>query len=118
MAFTPLIPVNMNIVISPPDAQAYISPAVLGLTSGTALNLSAWTSLQASIVPPAPSPTGAPVTFGTVTGGATGLLTLETNATDLASVPAGNAQLRITGKPTSGDIVQLLATGTVTIQQG
>jgi hypothetical protein len=117
MAFTPVVPVTLNIVITQGAGQLFTAPAI-NSPSGTAVDLSAWVSLAAKIVPPAPTPTGGDATFGTVTGGTGGSLTLETSATDLATVAPGSAQLRIYGKPTSGDSLQLLATGSVTIQAG
>jgi len=116
MAFVPLIPVTMNITSNPPYGQAFVAPVVAS-PSGTPIDLSAWVSLTAHLVPPAPSPTGASTTFGTVTGASTGILTLETSATDFASTASGTARLQITGKATSGDTtLQLLATGVVSIQ--
>src|SRR5579872_6203687 len=116
MAFTPLVPVTMNITVNPPYGQAFFSPPVVN-ASGTAIDLSAWVSLTAHLIPPAPAPTGASTTFGTVTGNSSGVLELATSSTDLASTPSGTARLQITGKALSGDTtLQLLATGVVTIQ--
>jgi hypothetical protein len=116
MAFVALVPVTMNPVINPPYGQAFVSPVVASPT-GTPIDLSAWVSLVASIVPPAPNPTGASATFGTVTANSGGVITLTTSATDLASAPSGTARLQIHGKATSGDTtLQLLATGVITVQ--
>lgn len=115
MAFTPLVPGTLNVTIYPTLAQSYQSP-VINNAGGTPINFSAWTSLVATIQDPSPGPNSAAVTFGTVTGAAGGLITLQTSATDLDTVPSGSGRLVITGKPTSGDIVQLILTGTATIQ--
>ena len=116
MAFVPLVPVTLNPVINPPYGQAFVSPVVASPT-GTPIDLSAWVSLVASMVPPSPNPTGASSTFGTVTATNAGIITLETASTDLASTPSGTARLQIHGKATSGDTtLQLLATGVITVQ--
>jgi hypothetical protein len=116
MAFIPLVPVTLNITSNPPYGQAYVSPVVAGPT-GTPIDLSAWVSLTAHIVPAAPSPAGASATFGTVTATNAGIITLETSSTDLASTASGTARLQITGKATSGDTtLQLLATGVISVQ--
>jgi hypothetical protein len=115
MAFVPLVPQSMNATILPGAAASYSSSPVLGPT-GTAINLSAWVSLLAQIVPAVPNPTGAAASFGTVTANAAGVITLQTSDSDLAAVASGTARLLITGKPTSGDIVQLLSSGVATIQ--
>ena len=116
MAFVPLVPVTLNVVANPPYGQAFISAPVQS-ASGAAIDLSAWVSLTAHLVPASPNPTGAASTFGAVSGASTGILTLTTSATDLASVASGTARLQITGKATSGDTtLQLLAQGVITVQ--
>lgn len=117
MAFVGLVPQTLNVAIRQGLDQEFQSNPVLNL-AGTAVNLSAWTSLTATLCPPSPVPYGTNANFGTVTGGSTGVISLQTAATDLASVPPGSGTLIIKGKPTSGDEYQVLATGTLTIQAG
>lgn len=110
MAFVELVPATINASIRRGAAQAFKSGVVANF-SGAAINLSAYTSLTAKLVAQSPNPCTSDVTFGTVTGGADGVLTLATDAADLASSPDGTAQLVIIGKPTSGDDFQILASG-------
>jgi hypothetical protein len=114
MAFVPLVPQTLNITCQKTSAASFNSAPVLGPT-GSAISGSAWVSLLAQLVPASPNPTGAPLSFGTVTFSALGVLTLQQNDTDFATIEPGTAKLVITGKPTSGDIIQTLATGVATI---
>lgn len=114
MAFQQLSPATLNATIYQAAAAAYASTVVNSL-AGTAENLSAWVSLVATLTPLNPGPNTAAVTFGTVTASAAGVVTLQTADTDLIDVQPGSANLVITGKPTSGDIVQILCTGIVTL---
>lgn len=115
MASVPLVPVALSPTVVAGLGQFFVSAPVNSPT-GTAINLSAWVSLTAQLEPPANNPTGSSVSFGTVTGSSTGVITLETTPTDLATVPSGSARLYISGKPTSGDTLQLLSSGVCTVQ--
>lgn len=114
MAFVNLAPGSWNPTIVPTLAQAWTLPVINSL-AGTPVDFSAWTSLTAHLYPPSNNPTGSAVAFGTVTGATGGLITVATNATDLATVPSGTSRVYISGKPTSGDIVQLIAGGAAAI---
>jgi len=115
MAFTPLVPVTLNPTIIQTLPQAWVTPVVNSLT-GTPINFSGWFSFEAFLGPTNATPNTADVTFGTVTGASTGILTLETSATDLENATPGTAYLRIVGKTLTGDANQLLATGVVNLQ--
>jgi hypothetical protein len=115
MAFTAVVPATMNVNITQTLAQAFQSTPVVNFAAAV-VDLSAWVSLVAQLAPPTPNPTGAPVSFGTVTANSSGVITLQTSATDLDTVAAGSARLIITGKPTSGDIAQVICTGTAQVQ--
>jgi hypothetical protein len=115
MAYVPLVPVSLNATMQQALAQNFQSP-VINSPSGSPINLSAWVDLTATINALNPSPNTADATFGTVTGASTGIITLTTSATDLASVPAGSANLIISGKPTSGDSLQVLCTGVLNLK--
>lgn len=117
MAVVDLNPVTLNPVIVQGAGQTYLCPTINDL-AGTPVNLSAWDSLAAELIPVAPNPTGAPVSFGTVIGAASGVLKLRTSDSDLTTVAPGSAKLVIHGKPTAGDGVQILAIGTATISAG
>lgn len=118
MAFTPLIPGNINLVVTQGLGQQTNSLKITGMDGTTAIDFSAWdqASLTAKITASNPNPNTADLTFGTVAGLAGGIITITTGASDLASVPPGTALLRVYGKPTSGDSNQLIATGTCTVQ--
>lgn len=115
MAFTPVIPTSMSVTMSQGLRQEFVSGIVTNM-SGAPQDLSAWTSLTATIVANQPGPNTADATFGTVTASAGGVLTLITAAADLASVTPGTATLVISGKPTSGDDAQILSRGTFNLQ--
>jgi len=114
MAFVGLTPVSANLTAVAGKAQKYQFATINDL-SGAAVNLSAWTSLAAKLVAVTPTPNTADVAFGTVAGASGGALTLTISDTDLAALPAGQARLIVEGKPTSGDIVQLLVSGTLSL---
>jgi len=114
MAFSPVAPVTANMQMTQAKIQRFIFGPVLDLT-GSPVDFSGWDSFVANAVPPVPALTGASSTFATVTGDASGFLTLTTGASDLASKPPGSARLVISGKPTSGDTSQLLASGALTV---
>lgn len=114
MAFKQLVAAVFNISMTQAVAQAFQSPPVVDF-SNTAVDLSAWVSLTAKLIAPAPVPYQTEQTFGTVTGASNGVITVTTSTTDLASVPPGTGKLIITGKPTSGDSVQLIAVGSITL---
>ena len=116
MAFTPVVPGTFNVSMFQGLAQLFTAPALLN-AAGSAINLSAWTSLTAIASAAVAGPNTADVTFGTVVGGAAGLLTLQTSASDLAAVESGTARLIITGKPTSGDAAQILYSGSLTVNK-
>lgn len=116
MAFTPLIPGNINLVVTQGLAQQTQSLKITGLDGTTAIDFSSWVGLTAKITAASPNPNTADATFGTVTGTSGGIINVETGPSDLATVPTGTALLRVYGKPTSGDSNQLIATGTVTVQ--
>ena len=118
MAFTAITPATCNISMTQGNAQSFLSSAVNAQPSGSPQDLSAWTGLVCKMVPPTPVPYGSDSTFGTVTGNSSGILTVQVSATDLASVPPGTAKLIISGKPTSPDALQLLATGSLTVSAG
>lgn len=117
MAEVNLTPVAMNAAISKGSYQAFAS-GVINSLAGTPVNLSAWIDLQATAVPLTPNPTSAPVTFGTVTGASTGILTLVCGPTDFAANGPGTARMVIRGKAASGDDDQILASGTLTLTEG
>lgn len=117
MAFTALVPASINANIRRGAAQAFKSSAVVDF-SGAAINLSAYDSLTAKLVALSANPNTADVTFGTVTGDASGILTLTLDASDLASNPTGTSQLVIIGKPVAGDDFQLLASGSAQLSDG
>jgi len=115
MSFIPLVPGNLNLTMRQGLEQQVTSAAILN-AGGTAIDFSAWFSMSAKMVPPTPVPYGSDTTFGTVTGSSLGVVTLLVSATDLASVPPGSATLIIEGKSLTGDSLQLVASGTLTIQ--
>jgi|ERR1700754_1637910 len=117
MALVPLVPGTINAVITIGNAQQYQS-SIINSLAGTPVDLSAWVSLTAKLSPAVPSPTGSEATFGTVTGATGGVLKLTVAAADLASTSPGSARLIISGKPTSGDDIQLLSTGVATVNAG
>lgn len=110
MAEVALKPATLNVSMRRGAYQVFKSNAVLS-PADAAINLSAWFSITAKLVAQSPNPNTADVTFGTVTGDANGILTLIQAEADLASAPAGTAQLVITGVNVDGDDEQLLATG-------
>ena len=110
MAEVALVPGTINASMRRGAYQQFRSTAIVGPT-GTAIDLSGWFSLSAKLVAQAPSPNTADVSFGTVTGSAAGVLTLTQAEADLASAPAGTAQLVIVGVNVDGDDEQLLASG-------
>lgn len=117
MAVVPLVPGSINIQIQRGAYQQFKSTAVLDF-AGAAVDLSGWFSYTAKLVPTSPNPNTADVTFGTVTGAASGIATLTVASTDLASNPTGTAKLLITGVKVSGDNPQLLASGTAQLSDG
>lgn len=117
MAFVPLVPGNLTATIRQGLAQQIQSGAIKN-AAGTVIDLSAWVSLTAIAIPAASNPTSAPVTFGTVTADAGGIVYVNTSASDFASNGTGTSQYVISGKPTSGDSAQLLVSGTLTVAQG
>lgn len=117
MAFVPLVPVALNPILTQGHGQQFNAPLIQS-PAGANIDLSAWVSLVAKIIPTSPNPTGSDASFGTVAAAAGGVLTLTTSPTDLASVAPGSARLVISGKPTSGDTDQLLASGVITVQAG
>jgi hypothetical protein len=117
MAFTELVPATINVNMRQGAAQHFRSSAVQNF-AGTAIDLSAWNTLTAKAVAASPNPNTADVTFGTVTGDASGIITLAVSATDLASVPLGSTNLVILGKTASGDAYQMVASGTLQISAG
>jgi len=117
VAFTPIVPGTINVQAVQALAQEFQSTAVNNF-SGSPVDLSAWTSLTAKIQALNPSPNTSDVTFGTVTANSSGIVTLLVDSTDLATVPVGSANLIISGKPTSGDHAQTLATGILTLVAG
>lgn len=114
MAFVDLVPQSLNVAITQGFAQSFSSAAVLSPT-GSPIDLSAWVSLTAKLVPPSPNPTGTDTTFGTVTATNAGIVKLKLAATDLATIATGSAKLLITGKPTALDDAQVLSTGVASI---
>ena len=114
MAFLPVIPATLNVTLTQALAQAFNS-SVVNSPAGAAVNLSAFSSISAKAVPITPGPTAAAVAFGTVVGSSTGILTLTTSVTDLASVPTGAAKLIIEGVNVAGDPAQILATGALQV---
>jgi hypothetical protein len=114
MAFVPLVVGSLNMTVNQGQGVAAVSAPILN-AAGTAINLSAWTDLTATAVPASSGPNTADVPFGTVTAASTGIVTVETGASDFADGSPGTARLVISGKPTSGDIVQTLLTGTLTL---
>jgi hypothetical protein len=117
MAVVALQPATINAQIRRGQNQTFKSTAVLDF-AGAAINMSGWFSYAAKLVAQSPNPNTADVTFGTVTGNADGTLTLLYDASDLASVPVGTAQLIITGVHVSGDDSQLLASGSAQLSEG
>ena len=111
MATVPLVPGTINATIRRGAQQTFKSSAVVDFAAA-AVDLSAWASFTAKLIPTSPSPTGAAVTFGTVTGDANGICTLVYDASDLATNPPGTANLIIEGVHVGGDDAQLLASGT------
>lgn len=114
MAFVGLTPVSANLSAISGLAQKYQFSTINDL-SGAAVNLSAWTSMTAQLVAVTPTPNTADVTFGTVVGASGGVLTLQIAAADLAAIPAGQARLIVSGKPTSGDDAQILVSGVLNL---
>lgn len=117
MAFTPLVPGSINVAHRRGAQQAYKSTAALDF-AGAAVNLSAFAALAAKLVAISPGPNTADVSVGTVTADANGICTLTIAEADLATNPAGTAQLVITGQTTGGDPDQLLASGTFQLLEG
>lgn len=114
MAFANVVPVTLNVAMREGLGQSFQSPAVKDF-AGAVVDLSAWVSLAAKAVPPAPGIFNASIALGTVTASAGGILTLTTSASDLTASEPGTCQLIISGKPTSGDALQTLATGILTL---
>ena len=114
MAFVPLVPVVLNITVNQGLEDNFIFPTVKN-AAGTNIDLSAWVSLSMTAIPPAPSPTSSAIVFGTPIGAAAGLLTAKSSPSDFAGQGAGNTRYVLSGKPTSGDALQTLATGIVTL---
>lgn len=110
MAEVPLKPATINVAARRGLYQVFKSSAVLNF-SDAAVNLSAWSAFTATITAQSPNPNTADVDFGTVTGDASGILTLTMAPTDLATVPAGTANLVLKGVNVGGDDEQILATG-------
>lgn len=118
MAFQAIAPVSFNISMFQAQGQAFQSPAVNNLSSGSPQDLSAWVSLSCQALPASPGVVQAPVSFGTVTANSSGIITLQVGASDLAGSAPGTGRFVITGKPTSGDAAQILASGVLTLSQG
>jgi len=114
MAFTDATPVTLNITCAQGLAQSFKSTAVRD-SANAVVDLSAWTNLTAKAVPLSPGPASSDNTFGTVTASALGIITVTTAVADFAVDEIGSAKLIITGKPTSGDEAQLLASGALTV---
>lgn len=114
MAFTPVVPVSLNIQVTQGLAQEFIAP-VVNNPSGSPVDLSAWVSMAAAVIPLTPAVNQTALTIGTVTGGTGGALSLQTGASDFSTSAPGSARIVISGKPTSGDAAQVLATGIVTL---
>lgn len=110
MAVVPLVPATINIAHRRGAYQQYKSSAVLDF-AGAAIDLSAWASMAVKLVAQSPGPNTADVTAGTATGSAAGIITVTIASTDLATIPAGTAQVVITGVHVGGDNPQLLASG-------
>jgi hypothetical protein len=117
MAFTAVVPTTLNVNVRQGAAQQFKSSAVNN-PAGTAVDLSAWTALACKAIPSAPGPTSQDYAFGTVTADANGIITLLVADDDFTADQIGTAGLVIVGKPTSGDVLQLLATGSLQVQGG
>jgi hypothetical protein len=117
MAMQPLVPVTLNMTVVKGAAQSFNSAAVLDLT-GAAVDISAYDSMVCEATAITPGVNTADVSFGTVTGTALGVINVVVAATDFGTASPGSARVNIKGKKTSGDPVQLLATGTLTLIAG
>lgn len=114
MAYTNLVPISFSPTVTP-GAAANFSLGKITSNGTTGINLSAWVSLTAKLIPPTSVPYGTDVAFGTVSGDSSGNLSLVQAAADLAGIVAGTGRFIVTGKPTSGDDAQLLCSGTITV---
>ncbi len=117
MAFTPIVPVTFSCTVTQGAAQSINSSAIKDPT-GAAVDLSAWTALTAKAVPLSPGPASTEFAHGTVTASAAGVLSYRVDDDEFTEAQVGQAKLVITGKPTAGDIAQVLATGTLTVAAG
>ena len=114
MAEVALVPGTLNANIRRGAYQVFKTSAILS-PAGVAINLSGWSSISAKLVANSPNPNTDDVSFGTCTGGADGVITLIYNSADLATNPAGTAQLVITGINVVADDPQLLSTGSANL---
>jgi len=118
MALTPLVPAAVNAQVSAAGIQVFKSSVVKDF-SGAALDLSAFVSLQAQVYSQnaaiGNNPTSLAVLTTTPTADSAGVITVETAPADMSTLPASGDTLNlvIVGKPTSGDALQILATGSI-----
>jgi hypothetical protein len=118
MAVVPLIPITFNVSVRRGAYQQFKSSQAITDLTGAAIDLSAWDSMTATLVAPSPNPNTADVTFGTLTGNATGFLILTVAASALSTNPVGSAQLICKGVHVAADPEQLLSTGTFQLAEG
>jgi len=117
MAIVQLQPGSINANVVQGAAQSFSSTPVTD-ASGTAISLAAWVSLVCKLTAITPSPNTADITVGTVTADANGIVTVTFDDDDFNGKQPGTANLIITGKPTAGDVAQLLALGSLQLQAG
>lgn len=117
MAFKPLTPATLNITVTKGNGQEWQTGVINGL-DGNPVDFSSWDTMQAAAVPAVSGPNAADVSFGTVTGTNAGIVSLVAAAADFATSDPGTARLVISGKVTSGDALQLVASGVLTLVAG
>ena len=117
MAEVALVPVTFNVNMRKGAYQQFRSSPVLGPT-GTAIDLSGWSSITAKLVAQSPGPNTTDVTLGTCAGSAAGVITLTQAEADLAAANPGSANLVIIGINVVGDDEQLLASGSAQLAAG
>lgn len=117
MAYVPLVPGQMTATVVDGALQDFKSSAVRDF-AGEVVDLSAWDSLDAYLMPSSPNPSGTNGTaIGSCVGDANGIVTLT--AGNDSGRPLGTARLIILGKNASGDAnKQLVVSGSVTITAG
>ncbi len=117
MAIAPVsvVPVSANATLQIGTVASIVLP-VVNSPSGSPIDFTSWTALQAKLVPLAPGPNTADVAFGVTSGSSGGVLTIAQSSADFAASAPGSARLIVTGTDPAAIANMLLATGTITLQ--